>query len=230
MGVGINPPPATDYSKTEEYVLWCKYEDVAMHFNDLIMRLRTQALGALTGVVAISGFAMNFTSKPSSATEWTILFGTFVFFTIAWVALFVLDLGYYNKLLEGAVHAIVDHEGRTPAIAANGLTKINLSTIIKNHSRCYKFTVVVFYILVFIGLVGASGYAGTKAFNPPKASSGNLEYKIERTATDRLQLTVEPTSTPPSPAAVGAAAGPAAGASAGRPAGGSTGPAETPKP
>lgn len=225
MGAGINP----DYSTTEEYVLWCKYEDVAMHFNDLIMRLRTQALGGLTGVVAISGFAMNFTSKPSSATEWTILFGTFLFFTVAWLALWVLDLGYYNRLLAGAVAAIIAHEERTPNLAAGGGTRINLSTIIRNHSSYYKFAVVAFYILVFLSLAGASGYAGVKAFNPPKASSGNLEYKLERTATDKLQLTVEPTSTPPTPAGTPAAAGPPAGAPS-KPPGGSSGAAGTSKP
>src|SRR6476620_10572086 len=110
---GDPPPSPPKYTETAEFALWSKYEDVAMHFNDLIMRLRTQALGALTGIVAISGFAMNFTSKPSSNSEWQILCATILFLTICWVALALLDLWYYNRLLEGAVAAIMDLERRT---------------------------------------------------------------------------------------------------------------------
>lgn len=196
--MGAGTAAADDYSKEDEYLLWCKYEDVAMHFNDLIMRLRTQALGGLTGVVAISGFAMNFTSKPSSATEWSILCGTFLFFALAWLALWVLDLGYYNKLLEGAVEAIIAHERRTPPLPC-GNARINLSSIIRDHSPNYKRVVRLFYIIVFAGLAAATGYAGFNAMWPPKPHQDSLEYKLERTSADKLQLTVEPTSASATP-------------------------------
>lgn len=38
--------------------LWTKYEDVAMHFNDLIMRWRLQAIGGLAGLLTLSGFVV----------------------------------------------------------------------------------------------------------------------------------------------------------------------------
>jgi hypothetical protein len=32
------------------FEVWTKYEDIAMHFNDLLIRLRTQALGAIAAL------------------------------------------------------------------------------------------------------------------------------------------------------------------------------------
>jgi hypothetical protein len=63
------------YTERSDFALWDRYENVAMHFNDLIIRLRTQALGALAGVVAISGLAVNFAQKAESRSQWVILLG-----------------------------------------------------------------------------------------------------------------------------------------------------------
>ena len=38
------------------YDLWTKYEDIAMHFNDLLIKLRTQALAAVAALTTLSGF------------------------------------------------------------------------------------------------------------------------------------------------------------------------------
>ena len=109
------------YTDTSDFALWDKYESVAMHFNELTIRLRTQALGALTGVVAISGFAVTFAQKAESRAQWVVLFGALLFFTFAWIAIWVLDLGYYNKLLWGAVQAILEHEEHTQNAARRRL-------------------------------------------------------------------------------------------------------------
>jgi hypothetical protein len=101
------------YNEEQEFALWDKYEVVAMHFNDLIMRLRTQALTALAGVVTVAGLALNLSGKPSSQIDWQVLFATFVFLALAWLALGILDMFYYNRLLLGAVQAIHDHEDAT---------------------------------------------------------------------------------------------------------------------
>jgi hypothetical protein len=37
------------------FKVWQKYEDIAMHFNDLLIRLRTQALGAIAALTTIIG-------------------------------------------------------------------------------------------------------------------------------------------------------------------------------
>ena len=70
----------TTYKDTSEFAFWGKNESDVMHFNDLIIRLQTQALGALAGVAAISGLAINFAQKAESKVQWWILFGTLLFF------------------------------------------------------------------------------------------------------------------------------------------------------
>ena len=39
--------------KPTQFELWKSYEDVAMHFNDLLIRLRIQALAALATISSI---------------------------------------------------------------------------------------------------------------------------------------------------------------------------------
>jgi hypothetical protein len=90
------------------YKLWCEYEKVAMHFNDLIMRVRTQAL---VGVAAIAAIFVGFVSRMNTnGVSWDLLSAGFVFLLILWCALWVLDLKYYYLLLLGAVNAIVELE------------------------------------------------------------------------------------------------------------------------
>jgi hypothetical protein len=148
------------YVQGSEFALWDKYEQIAMHFNDLIMRLRTQALGGLTAVIAISGAVLNLSAKPEFKVEWQILFGTLCFFTIAWTALWVLDFCYYTPLLQGAVKAIVKHEGRTPSLIADGASKrINLSTIVQDAVPHFKVTIFFFYLIVWVALCLGTIYA-----------------------------------------------------------------------
>ena len=171
------------YTETDEFVLWDKYECVAMHFNELIIRLRTQALGGLAGIVAISGLALSLAQKPVTRVQWEILCGTIGFFALAWFALWVIDMFYYNKLLQGAVDAIVAHEGRTPELPdAGGVRRINLSTKIKNRVPCYKCVVNIFYILVFVGLLTGTGYTFYQAKNWQPQTEKATEYKIQLTS------------------------------------------------
>lgn len=51
----VQPSTPLDASIVE---VWKKYEDVAMHFNDLIMRWRLQAIGGLAGLVTLAGFVV----------------------------------------------------------------------------------------------------------------------------------------------------------------------------
>jgi hypothetical protein len=83
--------------------LWAKYEDIAMHFNDLLIRLRTQALAA---VVAISTVA-----DPNSVhISWEIATAVFAGLLIFWLAIWTIDRFYYNRLLIGAVIALREIE------------------------------------------------------------------------------------------------------------------------
>jgi hypothetical protein len=84
---------------------WQEYEKIAMHFNDLLIRLRTQALG---GVAAVAVLAAIIARGDISATlRWEVLVASFFMLLLFWFAIYSLDTFYYNRLLEGAVDAIV---------------------------------------------------------------------------------------------------------------------------
>lgn len=103
--------------------IWSKYEDVAMHFNDLLMRLRTQALGAVAGLVAVAAFFMEGgIPQESDPLPWRSLYVGSLALLSGWVVLFLLDTFYYSRLLLGAVDALLDFE----KTKASGL--ITLST------------------------------------------------------------------------------------------------------
>jgi hypothetical protein len=89
--------------------LWEKYEDIAMHFNDLIIRLRTQALA---GVAALSTLVGIFAKTDLGSFSYTWEIAGFVFsgLSLFWIAIWVLDFGYYNRLLMGAVAALLELE------------------------------------------------------------------------------------------------------------------------
>jgi len=94
--------------------LWSRYEDVAMHFNDLLMRLRTQALGAVAGLIAITGFFVEGGfSQQRGAPSWRSVFVGSLALLGGWIVLFLLDTFYYSKLLLGAVDALLELESNS---------------------------------------------------------------------------------------------------------------------
>jgi hypothetical protein len=186
------------YVHGSEFALWEKYQQIAMHFNDLIMRLRTQALGGLTGVIAISGVVINLTAKTESRMEWEILFGTIVFFMVAWTALWALDWFYYTRLLLGAVDAIVEHEKRTPQLnGPHSATRINISSVLRGKVPRYAIPINFFYLVVFVALLVGGGYAFSQLSNATPSQAQRMEYTINILAEKPLQLKVEPKSAVP---------------------------------
>ena len=95
-------------NQNEYFSTWEKYEDIAMHFNDLIIRLRTQSIGGIAALAAILGV---FLTDKNSNNDITFNYGlasiALLFLILFWIAIWILDLGYYNRLLEGAVNAIL---------------------------------------------------------------------------------------------------------------------------
>jgi len=102
--------PLTDEQRIQ---LWMKYEDTAMHFNDLIMRLRLQALSGIAVIFALASMATTFASGPITSEQMDMIFGTVIFLIFAWVAIAILDLFYYHTLLLGAVDALLEIEEGT---------------------------------------------------------------------------------------------------------------------
>lgn len=89
------------------FEVWSKYEEVAMHFNDLLLKIRTQALGVIATLITIVGI---FAKTSDVKLTWEMSAGAFFFLGMFWIAIWVIDFKYYNRLLLGAVLAIIDLE------------------------------------------------------------------------------------------------------------------------
>ena len=139
--------------------LWTKYEDVAMHFNDLIMRWRLQAIGGLAGLLTLAGFVVGDASTLLVRYRaMLILSGVLAF---GWVGVACIDLFYYRRLLQGAVDAILDLESRTGG-------RILLSTQIEDRARRGSDVMPwVFYSLGLIPVLGIIGWAIYQLANLP---------------------------------------------------------------
>jgi hypothetical protein len=123
------------------FKLWSKYEDTAMHFNDLLIKLRIQVLGGVT----LSGTLAATILKEQNSDSLRYVFLSFL---ISWVAVWVLDMGYYNRLLSGAVDGIVELEDKFPEFQLS--TKIKKSV---NESWIKANAVMCFYLTIFFGLI-----------------------------------------------------------------------------
>ena len=131
--------------------LWSQYEEVAVHFNDLIMRWRLQAIGGLAALITAAGFVV---ADVTCDTRYRamLLLSTVLFF--GWIAVACIDLFYYRRLLAGAVESLLALERRTP--------DIRLSTDIERAAkRGGELAPRVFYgfgLLPIIVLIVWAGY------------------------------------------------------------------------
>jgi hypothetical protein len=137
--------------------LWVEYEKVAMHFNDLLMRLRTQSLAGLVAVATAGSILVNAHSLPANQSlHLRILFASLA---LVWSAIAVIDLTYYDRMLLGAVGAI--HELERKSETTERADRINLSMAITDAVTHKKMTISVspwytgrklYYILIGGGL------------------------------------------------------------------------------
>lgn len=143
--------------------VWGKYEEIAMHFNDLLIKLRTQALGAVAAISALIGV---FGKTDAGLHSWGLSSAVFFFLCVFWVAIWVIDFRYYNALLLGAAEAIIDLE--TLSKTASHVTSIDISTKIEaavageyqrgnampsKRRRHLVFGRWAFYLIVFAALL-----------------------------------------------------------------------------
>ena len=156
----MNGQPIPTDSSLNIQTLWAKYEDIAMHFNDLLMRLRSQSLA---GIAAISTLVGVFTREGIADVhmDWLVAAAIFVAMAFFWVAIWCLDFFYYNRLLIGAISAITALEEKTKNCSA---VTIDISTMIEGEFRKPSYrkelghlnAVLTFYGIVFgVIIIGA---------------------------------------------------------------------------
>jgi hypothetical protein len=115
------------------FKLWKSYEEVAMHFNDLIIRLRIQSIGGLAALATVLGIVLKTTNGIDETFNYGLAITALIFLMLCWIAIWVLDLRYYNRLLEGSVNAILELEKNKESFFEK--KEINLST---NIERAFK--------------------------------------------------------------------------------------------
>ncbi len=125
--------------------LWFHYEEIAMHFNELIIQYRLQLMGGIGSIGALSGYFIG--SKVDSAEmrhklRAFIATGILLLLLAAWN----LDINYYNNLLRGAVDALIQFERDHP--------EINMSTSIKaRFTYSATSTIYITYLIIAIPLM-----------------------------------------------------------------------------
>jgi hypothetical protein len=97
------------------YKLWNSYERVAMHFNELIIRLRIQSIGGLAALATVLGIVLKTNNGKDGTFNYFLATLALFFLICCWGAICALDLGYYNRLLEGSVNAILELEKKRGA-------------------------------------------------------------------------------------------------------------------
>jgi hypothetical protein len=146
--------------KPRLFEVWAKYEDIAMHFNDLIIRVRFQALAGVAALAVGSGFILERISDEP--TRWMLMTVLFVVLALLWIALAVLDFFYYNRLLLGTVDAILKLEEASKQMTT--VDQLELSTLIKREVeeplcrwRKSLWGPLLFYSIVLLCLLGVMG-------------------------------------------------------------------------
>lgn len=129
MSNGNNDSPRI-VSGVDVFEVWKEYENIAMHFNELIIQLRVRALAGVGVISALVGFM----SKGNSTQDfsWGVFSAVMIFLLFAWVAIWFLDTHYYNRLLSGSIDAVLELEKKalvnvSPDVNINMSHKIEAS-------------------------------------------------------------------------------------------------------
>jgi hypothetical protein len=101
---------------SDTVALWWHYEELAMHFNGLMMQFRVQVLGGAGALGTLAGYLINSGQIKDERLRERLRAVVAGGLWILILAAAVLDLFYYRLLLEGAVNALLDLERKNPDI------------------------------------------------------------------------------------------------------------------
>lgn len=123
--------------------LWFHYEEVAMHFNELIIQYRLALMGGIGAIGTAASYIINMKTKEEIIKR-KLIANISLVLLLLFVAAASLDIFYYNELLLGAVDAVLQFE--------NEHKEIYLSTkITKRFTNSETMTIYVIYgIILFL--------------------------------------------------------------------------------
>jgi hypothetical protein len=143
--------------------VWKKYEEIAMHFNDLMMRWRLQALGGLITVTTLAGAVVTQVEDITNRYWAMLLLSLLLLF--GWIGTATIDLWYYRSLLRGAVNGLLAIEQEIPGV--------NLSAAIEEQAECAgRWAPYIFYVSAGVPVVAIVAYAFVKLLAAQAAASG----------------------------------------------------------
>ncbi len=157
MPLGPSGLPTISEEEKRWIGLWEKAEEVAMHFNGLIMSFRLKALGAVTIGVGLIGTTL-LTKEGAVPHRHNFMLATLAmsFLAVGWCALFAIDFGYYSRLLRGAVSELLRLEELSGGV-------IRLSTEVERVAKGKRFSDRaarwLFYLLPLLLLVFVAIFA-----------------------------------------------------------------------
>jgi hypothetical protein len=122
------PPVAPPQPGFDLFEVWKQYEALSQHFNDLLMRLRSQSLAAVATFATAASVLLK-ADAIGADFRWGSLLAVFGSLSVFWIAIWLLDFLYYNRLLLGTVAALLEIEKQSKV--GNRISEINLSTLIK---------------------------------------------------------------------------------------------------
>jgi hypothetical protein len=163
---------------TRIFEVWKTYEEVAMHFNDLLLKLRIQALAGVAALAVLAGIFSNVRTFNFQGT-WIIAAACFFGLILIWSAIWALDQLYYNRLLLGSVAAIprIEELSKTQT----HVTELDLSTHIEEAVSGQALRpvpqlrgVTAFYVIVFVTLFVGFGVTTYSALNYPPREAAEL--------------------------------------------------------
>jgi hypothetical protein len=135
--------------------LWYHYEEIAMHFNGLIMQFRLQLLGGVGAIGTVAGYLISEKVAEDSLRRQLRTGVSFALLVLV-AALASIDVFYYDRLLRGAVDALLAFERQHQGL--------DLSTRIEVMVGGGKFAIRWVYGAVLIVLLSFAVWSAWDAY------------------------------------------------------------------
>ncbi len=130
-----------ELTNSEVINLWWHYEEIAMHFNELIIQYRLQVMAGAGVIGTVSSYIVAEKIKNPADKHKVRAIISLMLLTLIISAAF-LDLAYYNELLRGSVKALIRFE--------NSYDFLYMSSEISSEFKFFKFYIPSY---VIVGLV-----------------------------------------------------------------------------
>jgi hypothetical protein len=159
--------------------LWYHYEEIAMHFNELIMQYRLQLIGGAGAIGTVASYLIGAKIKDVVEGRWLralVCSGLLVLVAAA----ASLDLLYYDKLLRGAVDALLDFEMKHP--------QIQMSTRIENSVGQGKFAIWHVYETLLLLMTIFTAWSWYRYFFGPPVAHGRGRGNSAPIPTHKLKI------------------------------------------